>query len=143
MKMSTTTKCYSELIKIKTFTDRLRYLMQNGIVGDITFGGSRYLNQMLYKTEQWKRVKRQVIIRDNGCDLAHEDYPIVGSVYVHHIKPLTADDILKQRSCVFDLENLISTSFETHNLIHYGNEDGVKQFELPVRTPNDTCPWRR
>lgn len=141
--MSTMTKSYSELIKIKTFADRLRYLMQNGIVGDITFGGSRYLNQMLYKTEQWKRIKRQVIIRDNGCDLAHEDYPIGGSVYVHHIKPITSDDILKQRSCVFDMENLISTSFETHNLIHYGNEDGIKQFELPVRMPNDTCPWRR
>lgn len=137
------TKCYSELLKIETFTERLRYLMQNGAVGDITFGGHRYLNQMLYKSDQWKRVKRKVIIRDNGYDLAHEDHPIVGSVYVHHITPITTDDILNQKSCVFDLENLISTSFETHNLIHYGNEDGVKQFELPVRTLNDTCPWRR
>lgn len=136
------TKSYSELIHIQTFEDRLRYLMKNGIVGDITFGGHRYLNQMLYQTERWKYTKRQAIIRDNGCDLAHEDYPISGSMYVHHIEPITIEDILNRNPCVFDLDNLVCTSFTTHNLIHYGNEEGVKQFELPVRKPNDTCPWR-
>lgn len=135
-------KSYSELLRLKTFEERLRYLMKNGIVGDITFGGHRYLNQMLYKTDQWKKVKRQVIIRDDGCDLAHPDYPIYGSIYVHHIEPITIDNILNRDWCVFDLDNLISSSFTTHNMIHYGNEDGIKTFELPIRRPNDTCPWR-
>lgn len=135
-------KCYTELINIKAFEDRIRYLMTNGIVGDMTFGGHRHLNQMLYQSEQWKNAKRQVIIRDGGCDLAHEDYPIAGSVYVHHIEPITIENVLNRDYCVFDLENLVSTSFTTHNLIHYGNEEGIKMLKIPVRKPNDTCPWR-
>lgn len=134
-------KTYSELIKIPTFEDRFKYLSLSGKVGEATFGGHRYLNQMLYKMDEWKSTRREVILRDNGSDLGHEDHPITGSIYIHHINPITIDDILEQRPCVFDLENLISTSFRTHNGIHYGNEEVLPK-GLVVRTKNDTCPWR-
>lgn len=134
-------KSYKELIEIKNFEDRVRYLCLHGIVGDITFGGHRYLNQILYQSYRWKSVRREVIIRDNGCDLAHEQYPIDGSVYVHHLNPITIDDILEERSCVFDLDNLISSSFKTHNAIHYGLEEYISSGYVE-RRKNDTCLWR-
>lgn len=134
-------RTYSELIKIKNFEDRFKYLSLVGTVGQITFGGHRYLNQILYQTEKWKSTRREVILRDNGCDLAHSDYVIYGSVYIHHMNPITIEDILQERPCVFDLENLISTTFRTHNAIHYGSEDLLSK--LPVdRKKNDTCLWR-
>lgn len=135
-------KSYSELIKIDSFEERFKYLSLVGIVGETTFGGHRYLNQILYQTDKWKKdTRREVILRDNGCDLAHEDYPIQGSIYIHHINPITIDDILEERPCVFDLENLISTSFRTHNAIHYGTEDLLLK-GFVERKKNDTCPWR-
>lgn len=134
-------KTYSELIKISEFKGRFNYLNLSGIVGEATFGGHRSLNQILYQTEQWKRTRREAILRDNGCDLAHEDYPIGGSVYIHHINPITIDDILEERPCVFDLENLVCVSFKTHNAIHYGTEDLLSRGPV-IRTKNDTCPWR-
>lgn len=134
-------KTYQELIQLESFDDRLDYLRMNGTVGDITFGGHRSLNQILYQTPQWKSTRRKVILRDNGCDLAHEDYPIGGSIYIHHINPITIDDILKERPCVFDLNNLISTMFRTHNAIHYGSK-GPMSSGLVVRSKNDTCPWK-
>lgn len=141
MKKTTIYKTYSELIKIKEFEDRFNYLSLVGIVGETTFGGHRYLNQMLYQTEKWKSTRREVIFRDNGCDLGHSDYPISGSIYIHHINPITVDDILEQRPCVFDLENLICTTFRTHNAIHYGSKDLLpKKYE--ERKKDDTCPWR-
>lgn len=134
-------KIYSELIKINNFEDRFSYLSLNGAVGEQTFGGHRYINQILYHTKKWKSIKREVILRDNGCDLAHEDYQIIGSIYVHHINPITIDDILEGRPCVFDLENLICTTFRTHNAIHYGTENLL--LTKPVdRKKNDTCLWR-
>lgn len=134
-------KSYSELIKIEKFEDRFNYLSLTGIVGETTFGGHRYLNQMLYQSDKWKSTKREVILRDNGCDLAHPDYQINGSIYIHHLNPITTDDILEERPCVFDLENLICTTFRTHNAIHYGSIDLLPK--KPVnRTKNDTCPWR-
>lgn len=141
MTKTTTYKTYSELIKIPFFEDRFNYLSLTGIVGETTFGGHRHLNQVLYKTEQWKRTRREVILRDNGCDLAHEDYPIGGSVYIHHINPITIEDILEERPFVFDLENLVCVSFKTHNAIHYGTEDLLSRGPV-IRTKNDTCPWR-
>lgn len=135
-------KSYKELTRIILFEDRVKYLMVKGCVGDITFGGKRQLNQILYKTDEWKRTRQNIIIRDNGCNLAHEDYPIFGSVYIHHINPITIEDILERRPSVFDPENLISTSFETHNLIHYGNENGLAPYKVVERMPNDTIPWR-
>lgn len=135
-------KSYSELMSIKSFQDRLEYLKLYGRVGDITFGGNRYLNQMLYHCYEWEKVKRDIVIRDKGNDLAHEDYPILSkSVYVHHINPITPDDILNRRGCVFDPENLISSSFQTHNAIHYGNDTKLST-GYAERKPNDTCPWR-
>lgn len=134
-------KTYSELIKIRSFEDRFIYLNLAGIVGEVTFGGHRNLNQILYQTERWKRTRREVILRDNGCDLAHEDYPIGRSVYIHHINPISVEDILEERPCVFDLENLVCVSFKTHNAIHYGTEDLLSRGPV-IRTKNDTCPWR-
>lgn len=136
-------RSYSELIKIDRFEDRLEYLMCYGKVGNDTFGSHRYLNQMLYSLPDWKHVRQKVILRDDGYDLAHPDYLIFGSVYVHHINPITQEDIVNRRSCVFSLENLVSVSFKTHQAIHYGDDRLVKEFKIPIeRTKNDTCPWR-
>lgn len=134
-------KSYSDLIKIQSFDDRFAYLRLSGSVATPTFGGHRYLNQILYQTDDWKRARREVILRDNGCDLAHDDYMIFGSVYVHHINPITIDDILGRRPCVFDLDNLICCSFKTHNILHYGNEENP--YSKPAeRSRHDTCPWK-
>lgn len=137
----TTYKTYSELIKISSFEERFDYLSLSGIVGDTTFGGHRYLNQKLYQTTEWKSTRREVILRDDGNDLAHEKYPIYGSVYIHHINPITIDDILNKRPCVFDLDNLICMSFRTHNAIHYGSKNLLPK-NVINRKKNDTCPWR-
>lgn len=134
-------KTYSELIKIEKFEERFQYLSLLGKVGENTFGGHRYLNQTLYKTEKWKSIRNEIILRDNGCDLAHKDYPISGSIYIHHINPITIEDILEERPCVFDLENLICSAFRTHNAIHYGSEDLLPKGPV-VRKKNDTCLWR-
>lgn len=135
-------KSYSELIKIESFEERLKYLSLAGIVGETTFGGHRYLNQILYQSYKWKNETRpEVILRDNGCDLGHEDYLINGSIYIHHINPITIDDVLEERPCVFDLDNLICTSFQTHNAIHYGIEDFLPK-GFVERKKYDTCPWR-
>lgn len=134
-------KTYSDLIKIEKFEDRFDYLSLIGIVGEITFGGHRYLNQMLYQSEKWKSIRREVIFRDNGSDLAHIDYPIIGSIYIHHINPITIDDVLEERPCVFDLNNLICTTFRTHNAIHYGSKDLLPKDPVN-RKKGDTCLWR-
>lgn len=139
--MTKTIKRYSELILIPSFEERFEYLKLSGQVGFETFGGHRYLNQVLYRSSDWKDTRREVIIRDNGFDLAHEDYPIKGNIYVHHINPITIDDILDRKDCVFDPEYLISTSLNTHNALHYGNEDTIKN-RYVERKRNDTCLWR-
>lgn len=136
-----TNRTYQDLISIKAFQDRFEYLRVKGYVGDSTFGGHRYLNQRLYQSPEWHRVRREVIIRDDGCDLAHPDYPIYGNVLIHHIEPITIDDILHRHPKVFDLDNLVCVSFRTHNAIHYGDSNLLPQ-EFKERTKNDTCPWR-
>lgn len=133
---------YSELLKIKSFEDRFKYLALSGTVAEVTFGGHRQLNQILYHTQEWQNTRREVIIRDSGNDLAHIDHPIGGRIYIHHMNPITIDDILKRRPCVFDLENLVSCSFDTHNAIHYGNENVLKQKEIIIRMAGDTTPWK-
>ena len=135
-------KSYSELILLSTFEERLKYLKLDGTVGRETFGYARYLNQQLYHDARWLRRKSDAIVRDNGCDLGVEGYTIYGPILVHHINPITIDDILMQRACVFDLDNLITTWLRTHNAIHYGSVD---QLIEPVieRAPNDTCPWKK
>ena len=134
-------KSYSELIRIPSFEERFQYLRINGIVGEETFGCDRYLNQIFYKSEEWKRIRRRVIIRDNGCDLAWEEYEIKGIIIIHHINPITKEDILNRSSKLFDLENLICTSVNTHKAIHYGNEEMLPK-KIVERTMNDTCPWK-
>ena len=134
-------KTYTELLQIDSFIDRLKYLSIKGRVGDFTFGGHRYLNQMLYHSPDWRAVRREVILRDDGFDLAHRDHPIFCQIYVHHINPITIDDILNRRRCIFDLENLISVSKQTHNFIHYGSEE-IPSNLFVERKLGDTCPWR-
>lgn len=134
-------KSYSELIRIPSFEERFQYLRINGIVGEETFGCDRYLNQIFYKSEEWKRIRRRVIIRDNGCDLAWDEYEIKGIIIIHHINPITKEDILDRSSKLFDLENLICTSVNTHKAIHYGNEEMLPK-KIVERTMNDTCPWK-
>lgn len=135
-------KTYKELISIQGYDDRLKYVQCYSNVGDMTFGSHRYVNQVLYSSSEWKKTRQLAIIRDNGMDLAHADYPIRGKIYVHHINPLTIDDILERRPCVFDLNNLVCVSFDTHNQLHYGGDTVMQTRELVTRKPNDTCPWK-
>lgn len=135
-------KTYSELITIPTFIERFEYLKIGGAVGAATFGHDRYLNQILYNSEEWKRFRREIIIRDNACDLACEDYEIPKYVIVHHINPITVEDVINRNPMIFDPENVVCTSLRTHNAIHYGDKD-LLITEPIIRTPNDTCPWRQ
>lgn len=138
----TTIKTYSELITLPTFEERYRYLRLRGSVGKDTFGFDRYLNQNFYRSLEWKRVRDKVIIRDNGCDLGIEDRMIPGRVLIHHMNPITEQDILRATDILLNPEYLICVSHTTHNAIHFGDEDLLITNPV-VRTPNDTCPWKR
>jgi len=135
-------KSYEELITIDSYAKRFEYLQLYGKVGSATFGDERYLNQALYHLPIWRSLRQQVIIRDNGCDMACPNYEINDSrAYVHHINPITIDDIINERSCVTDLNNLVLVSPQTHNAIHYGGQI-VRKMLMTERRPNDTCPWK-
>lgn len=134
-------KTYSELILLPTFEERFQYLKLGGTVGQITFGYERYLNQLLYSSVEWKQCRGKVIIRDLGCDLGCEGYELQGKILIHHINPITVDDILQRNPRVFELENLICTSHNTHNAIHYGDENLLLRAPI-ARTRNDMCPWK-
>lgn len=143
MKMNTNIRTYSELITIPTYEERFEYLKLDGRVGADTFGFDRHLNQMLYQRDpRWKKARDIVIIRDNGCDLGVEGYDIHGKVIVHHMNPITIDDVLNDRDWIYDPEFLISTTHLTHNAIHYGDERLLVKAPIE-RKPNDTCPWKR
>ena len=142
IRMSMKNKSYSELIRLPTYLERFRYLQINGAVGAETFGYDRYLNQILYRTGEWKQFRRDIILRDNGCDLACDDYEIFGRILVHHINPITVDDVLNRDPKIFDPNNVITTTLDTHNAIHYGDERLLVMDPI-VRTKNDTCPWRK
>lgn len=135
-------RCYSELITLPTFIERFRYLKLDGSVGMDTFGHDRWLNQVLYRSSEWKRFRNGIIVRDNGCDLGDEDRPIFGKILIHHINPLTIEDVLNRSPKIFDEENVICTQLITHNAIHYGDESILYQ-EPITRKPNDTCPWKQ
>ncbi len=137
-----TIKTYSELAKLKTFKERFEYLKLGGIVGEETFGFDRYLNQMFYKTNEWKSVRDKVIVRDNGCDLGLEGYDIYGRILIHHMNPINLEDIAKRNPDILDPEFLICVAHSTHNAIHYGNEQLLYQGPIE-RTKNDTCPWKK
>ena len=134
-------RTYSELMTIPTFIERFEYLKLYGRVGDSTFGGRRQLNQILYKTDRWISTRSKIIIRDNGCDLAIPDREIMVRVTVHHIDPITIDDILSNNPKVWDPENLITTSDITHKALHYGDSNLLIK-EPTIRHEYDTCPWK-
>ena len=129
------------MITLKTYEERFDYLKIGGRVGLETFGYDRYLNQILYNTKQWKKFRREIIIRDNACDLACEGYEINYRILVHHINPITVEDIINRKPMIFDPENAITTTHRTHNAIHYGDKN-LLMLQPMERTPNDTCPWR-
>lgn len=134
-------KTYSELIRIQDFHDRYHYARIHGRVGAETFGWHRYLNQTLYNTRRWKQIRDKVIVRDNGCDLAHPDYEIGGKIIIHHLNPITIEDLEEDNDLVYDPEFLICVSDHTHNAVHYGDESLLPK--LPIkRYAGDTCPWR-
>lgn len=135
-------RTYSELIQIPTFEERFEYLKLNGSVGENTFGSKRYLNQILYKTPKWLSLRDKIIIRDCGCDLGIEGRVINGRVLVHHMNPITIDDVINNDPKVFDPEFLITIGHITHEAVHYGNEDLLIKDPIE-RTPYDTCLWKR
>lgn len=135
-------KTYSELITLPTFEERFRYLKLDGKVGEETFGFDRYLNQIFYKSEEWLALRDFVIVRDMGCDLGMPDREIRSRILVHHMNPISKDDILQRSKFLLDPEYLICTIKNTHDAIHYGDESIL--YTVPIeRTKNDTCPWRR
>ncbi len=134
-------KTYSELITYSTFEERYRYLRIGGAVGKETFGYDRYLNQILYTSPEWRSFRKEIIVRDNGCDLGCEGFDIHSRILVHHIDPITADDVLNRDQKIFDPDNVICTSHNTHQAIHYGDENLL--ITMPMeRSKNDTCPWK-
>lgn len=134
------TKTYRELSLLRTFKERFEYLKVLGVISNITFGSDRYLNQILYSSDEWKLTRNRIILRDNGCDLGIEGRDIFTGIVVHHINPLTVDDILENRACLFDQDNLICCSDTTHKLIHYGTDISLLDFK--ERRANDTIPWK-
>lgn len=142
MTMKTSIKTYSELITIPTFEERYEYLRLQGRVGEETFGFDRWLNQVFYRTKEWKTVRDKVIVRDCGCDLAMFDRELQGRILVHHMNPILTRDIVNRTEFLLNPEYLICTSKNTHDAIHYGDSELL--ITMPIeRSRNDTCPWRR
>ena len=137
-----TRKCYTELSKLTTFNERFNYLKLDGTVGEETFGYDRILNQLLYKSKKRRKVRDEVLIRDNGGDLGLEDYPINGRAIIHHMNPITVEDVLNDKPEIFDPEYLITVSNSTHNAIHFSNENNLQKDPIE-RTQNDTCLWKK
>lgn len=137
-----TIKCYSELIELPSFEERYRYLRLSAKVGKDTFGFDRYLNQKFYRSAEWKRIRDMVIIRDNGCDLGIDDRVIHGKILIHHMNPISEKDIRYATDLLLNPEYLICVTHNTHNAIHYGDEDLLVKAPI-IRTPYDTCPWKR
>ena len=139
--MNTTIRTYSELIELENFQLRYEYLKLSGKVGEETFGLDRYLNQIFYKSEEWSRLRDEVIIRDNGCDLGIDGREIQGCIIVHHMNPITIDDIVNRTEFLLNPEYLICTSKLTHDAIHYSNSDILIKDHVE-RRKNDTSPWK-
>ncbi|WP_418840957.1 hypothetical protein [Phocaeicola sp.] len=138
-----TIRCYDELILLPTFKERYEYLRLEGSVGADTFGFDRYLNQIFYKSQEWLDIRNKVIARDLGCDLGLEEREIYGSITVHHMNPISKEDILDRSKILLDPQFLISTMPSTHRAIHYGNYNSFAGEIVTVRTAGDTCPWKR
>jgi hypothetical protein len=135
-------RSYHELARLKTFEERYEYLRLSGMVGQSTFGSDRYLNQALYTSPEWKSFRNRIIIRDNGCDLGIEGRDVLGDrIIIHHINPLTVEDVENRSPVIFDPDNVVCVSHNTHQAIHYGDQS-LLQKDPVERTPNDTCPWK-
>lgn len=138
---STKLRTYSELIQLPTFEERFKYLELSGRVGEETFGLDRYLNQRFYNSQLWQDIRRKVFVRDHGCDLGIQGREIYGTVFIHHMNPISVDDIVNGSDILLDIEYLISSSDTTHRAIHYGSEGNL--ILLPKeRRKGDTCPWK-
>lgn len=135
-------KTYSELIEYKDFKSRFEYLCLDGVVGSTTFGSKRYLNQRFYSSPEWRQFRRDILVRDECCDLGIADRPIYTKMIIHHINPVTESDIFNRSSRLFDPENVITVSFQTHQAIHYGSSSLLVPDVVMERRPNDTCPWK-
>ena len=138
---TTTIRTYSQLKRLQTFEERYDYLKLGGVVGEDTFGFDRYLNQNFYRSREWKRVRDEVIMRDNGCDLGVDGHEIRGKILIHHMNPITSEDIHRVSDYLLNPEYLICVTHRTHNAIHYGDERLLVTAPIE-RTQNDTCPWR-
>lgn len=134
-------RSYLELIELKTFEDRFDYLRLDGVVGAETFGSSRQLNQALYRSYEWKKIRDMIILRDNGCDLGIEGRDIFQQPYIHHLNPITKKQILDRDPILFDPNNLITVSYQTHQAIHYGDKS-ILLLDPIERFANDVAPWR-
>lgn len=132
---------YNEVLGYSTYEERLKYLRLNSKIGMDTFGFDRYLNQQFYHSAEWRKIRDQIIVRDNGCDLACPDRPIAGKIYIHHINPITIADLNNAGDILLNPDFLICCSLDTHNAIHYGSSSSVPM-GLVERRPNDTCPWK-
>ena len=136
-------RTYSEMIRLSSYEDRLRYLKLDGVVANETFGFDRYLNQRFYKSPEWQRVRREVIIRDKGLDLACPGYNIYGQIIVHHMNPISIEELENNPSILLDPEYLVCVSLNTHNIIHYGDiKSDLNKNIVVERRPGDTTPWR-
>ena len=136
-------KSYSELKKINSLEERFEYLSMDGIVGEETFGYDRYLNQKFYKSKEWAEIKNKVILRDNACDLGIIGEDIYGPIIVHHMNPITKQDIINRTDFLKNPEYLICTSSNTHQAIHYGKKQDLDKNKIKTRTKNDHCPWKK
>lgn len=137
-------RTYAELIRIPTFAERYEYLkLLDGKIGAETFGQSRYINQAFYQSAEWKHLRHQIIARDLGCDLGVEGYEIMKRAYIHHINPVTRDQLINRDPIAWDPNNLITVSQDTHNAIHFGVRLPIAAVDPIERMPGDTCPWRK
>ena len=136
-----TIRTYSQLMQLQTFEERQDYLKLGGVVGEDTFGFDRYLNQNFYRSREWKRVRDEVIMRDNGCDLGVDGHEIRGKILIHHMNPITSEDVHRVSDYLLNPEYLICVAHRTHNAIHYGDESLIVTAPIE-RTQNDTCPWK-
>jgi hypothetical protein len=136
-------KSYSEMLKFPTIQERFNYLKLDGSVGRETFGFDRYMNQSFYNSTEWKNVRRQVIIRDSGCEFGLDEYEIAGQVIIHHINPIFPEDIVNRDWKLFNLDNLVCVSEGMHRAIHYGDDSILHRFSFSERYPGDTLLWRK
>lgn len=134
-------KCYSELCKIEDFKEKVAYLATHGVAFENEQGALRYLKQKVYNSAKWRSTRNAIIIRDNGCDLGHEGREIYDMIQIHHINPISMEDVKVDHPKIYDPENLISTCHKTHMIIHYGG--GVAEDDFADRKPGDTCPWKK